>query len=390
MVDSFVQELVVTCIDTGVSIVNKQPPIAYQNPHSAIEQGLRQAWLQAGNAVKSQPQLLLCILPNTGTPLYAEIKRVTDTVIGISSQYMQVRAPKKQYCANVCLKINVKLGGMNSHLAPSMMMTVLTAKPTILLGADVSRPAPGDTLRPSIAALVGSMDAKAARYAASVRIQTARTESIADLGTMTADLLKTFYQTCGCKPERIIVYRDGVSEGQFDDVLKNEIAAVKAGCQSLEANYRPAVTFVIVQRRHHTRFFPARPQDGVRNGNCKPGLVVDTDIVHPIEFDFYLQSHAGLLGTSRPAHYVVLMDENKFSPDELQDFTYKLCHLQARCTQSVSVVPPAYYAHIVAARARLHSRNEHWTDSGSTETGCGDASSYSAVKPELAKVMWFM
>ncbi|KAI8346601.1 Piwi domain-containing protein [Mortierella sp. GBAus27b] len=144
-------------------------------------------------------------------------------------------------------------------------------------------------------------------------------------------------------------------------------------CQSLEANYR---TFAIVQRRHHTRYFPACPQDGVRNGNCKPGLVVDTDIVHPIEFDLYLRSHAGLLGTSRLTHHVVLLDG-------LQEFTYRLCHLQARCTRSVSVVPPAFYAHIVAARTRLHSRNEHWTDPESTETGCGDASSYSAVKPEL-------
>ncbi|KAF9957777.1 hypothetical protein BGZ65_001879 [Modicella reniformis] len=388
----FIRELIVVCIDTGMSILNKDPPITYQNPHSAVEQGLRQAWLRAGNAVKSQPQLLLCILPNTGTPLYAEIKRVTDTLVGISSQCVQVkhvRTPKKQYCANVCLKINVKLGGMNSQLAPNML-PVLTDKPTILLGADVSHPAPGDNVRPSIAALVGSMDSKAARYAASIRIQTARTENIADLSSMTVDLLKTFYQTCGRKPERIVVYRDGVSEGQFADVLKNEVAAIKAGCRSLEATYQPAMTFLIVQRRHHTRFFPLRPQDADRSGNCKAGLVVDTDIVHPIEFDFYLQSHSGLLGTSRPAHYLVLLDENKLSPDDLQDFTYKLCHLQARCTRSVSVVPPAYYAHIVAARARFHSRNEQWTDSGSTETGAGEASSYSAVKPELAKVMWFM
>jgi eukaryotic translation initiation factor 2C len=114
-------------------------------------------------------------------------------------------------------------------------------------------------------------------------------------------------------------------------------------------------------------------------------LVVDTDIVHPIEFDFYLQSHAGLLGTSRPAHYVVLLDENRFSPGELQDFTYKLCRLQARCTQSMSMVPAAFYAHIVATRPRLHSRNELWTGSGSSEMGCGDTGPYSAVKPELAK-----
>ncbi|KAF9357352.1 Eukaryotic translation initiation factor 2C [Mortierella sp. NVP85] len=391
-VASFLRELIVVCIDTGMTILNKEPPISYQNPHSPIEQGLRQAWLRAGNAVKSQPQLLVCVLPNTGTPLYAEIKRITDTVIGISSQCVQVKHvhnPKKQYCANVCLKMNVKLGGMNSQLGPTML-PVLTAKPTIIFGADVSHPAPGDSVRPSIAALVGSMDSKAARYAASVRVQTARTESIADLSSMTIDLLKTFYQTCGHKPERIVFFRDGVSEGQFADVLKNEVAAVKAGCRTLEADYDPELTFLVVQRRHHTRFFPMRPQDGDRSGNCKPGLVIDTDIVHPFEFDFYLQSHAGLLGTSRPAHYVVLMDENKFSADELQEFTYKLCHLQARCTRSVSVVPPAYYAHIVAARARLHSRNEVWTDSASSATGAGEESSYSAVKPELAKVMWFL
>lgn len=39
------------------------------------------------------------------------------------------------------------------------------------------------------------MDSRAARYAATVRVQTARTETIADLGGMVVELLKTFYQT---------------------------------------------------------------------------------------------------------------------------------------------------------------------------------------------------
>lgn len=50
-----------------------------------------------------------------------------------------------------------------------------------------------------------------------------------------------------------------------------------------------------------------------RSGNCRAGTVVDTDIVHPLEFDFYLQSHGGLKGTSRSAHYHVLHDENAFT-----------------------------------------------------------------------------
>ncbi|KAG0084009.1 Eukaryotic translation initiation factor 2C, partial [Podila epicladia] len=387
----FVRELIVTCTDTGMNIPNKQPPIAYSNPHGDIEASLKAAWLKAGNAVKSQPQLLLCILPNTGVPLYAEIKRVSDTVLGIPTQCVQMnhtRNPKKQYCANVCLKMNVKLGGVNSFLSPNQT-PFLTQKPTILFGADVSHPAPGDMTRPSIASLVGSMDAKAARYATTVRVQTARTESIADLGGMVVELLKTFYQTCGQKPERILFYRDGVSEGQFAEVLRSEVASVRAACHALDVNYKPTITFVVVQKRHHARFFPMRREEADRIGNCMAGTVVDTGVVHPFEFDFYLQSHAGLQGTSRPTHYHVLYDENRFTADSLQEFTYKLCHLYARCTRSVSMVPPAYYAHLVAARARFHSRGERWSDTESSEAG-GDESTYLAVKPDLLKVMYFM
>ncbi|KAG0012884.1 Eukaryotic translation initiation factor 2C, partial [Entomortierella chlamydospora] len=395
-VESFVRELVITCINTGMEILNKTPPIMYASPHGDIEGSLKMAWLKAGNAVKSQPQLLLCVLPNKGVPLYAEIKRVSDTVIGIPTQCVQKShtfQPKTQYCANVCLKMNVKLGGMNSFLSPHQT-PFLAQKPTILLGADVSHPAPGDDRKPSIASLVGSMDARAARYAATVRVQAARTENIADLGGMVVELLKTFYQTCGQKPERILFYRDGVSEGQFAEVLRSEVESVRDACKSLDINYKPTITFVVVQKRHHARFFPMRREEGDRVGNCVPGTVVDTNITHPFEFDFYLQSHAGLQGTSRPTHYHVLYDENKFTADLLQDFTYKLCHLYARCTRTVSMVPPAYYAHLVASRARFHSKSERWSDSGSTEqsgsSAPGDESSYLAVMPELLKVMYFM
>ena len=44
--------------------------------------------------------------------------------------------------------------------------------------------------------------------------------------------------------------------------------------------------------------------------------------------------------------------ENKFKADSLQTLTYNLCYLYARCPRAVSVVPPAYYAHLAAFRAR--------------------------------------
>ena len=54
-----------------------------------------------------------------------------------------------------------------------------------------------------------------------------------------------------------------------------------------------------------SRFFPGPNEHDIINGNCPPGTVVDEGVGHPLEFDFYLYGHAGILGTSRPAHYSV-------------------------------------------------------------------------------------
>jgi hypothetical protein len=231
-VQRFVRELVTTCSDTGMNISNKNPPILHANPLGNIEESLKQAWIRAGNAANMKPQLVLCILPNTGIQLYGSIKCAGDTVIGVVTQCIQGRhmlQAGKQYCANVCLKINVKLGGTNSFLTPKQN-PFLHEKPSILMGADVTHPPHGSS-RPSIAALCASMDSRASRYAASIRQQASRTEIISDLANMVKDMLKTFYQTSGKKPERILFYRDGVSEGQFEQVLNGEIKAVK--CETL-------------------------------------------------------------------------------------------------------------------------------------------------------------
>ena len=80
------------------------------------------------------------------------------------------------------------------------------------------------------------------------------------------------------------------------------------------------------------RFFPS-DTNKYRNGNALAGTVVDQGINHPTEGDFYLVSHEGIQGTSRPCHYQVLWDDNNFSADELETLAYYLCHLYSRCTR---------------------------------------------------------
>ncbi|KAI9243621.1 Piwi domain-containing protein [Phascolomyces articulosus] len=393
VIQNFLRTLGQVFIEKGMNVVNRTPTIIHADPQGDVEKTLKEAWLTAGNQVKSNPQLILCIMPNKST-LYNEIKRVTETIIGVPTQCVlskKVSDNNNQYCTNVSLKVNVKLGGMNVYLPQSHPF--LTEKPTIIIGADVTHPAPGDLNTPSLAALTGTLDARAARYSSVVGVQASRKEMIDNLAGLVKELLKNFFKTCGKKPERILFYRDGVSEGQFAAVLEEEISQIHAACASLDKGYRPKLTFVVVQKRHHARFFPLKKDDADRSGNCQPGTVIDTDIVHPFEFDFYLQSHSGLQGTSRPTHYHVLYDENKFTPDSLQELSYRLTYIYGRATRSVSLVPPVYYAHLLAFRARFHKIGSEWSDSGATsETMDADQqmAGFARVKTQLDKVMYYM
>ncbi|KAK4490521.1 hypothetical protein RD792_001201 [Penstemon davidsonii] len=387
----FCFELISMCNNKGMEF-NIKPIIPLRNANPAqIEKTLSDISSEV-NLTGKQLQLLIIILPDTSGS-YGKIKRVCETELGIVSQCCQPKQAlkyNKQYMENVALKMNVKVGGRNMVLdqAVARRIPFLTDRPTIVFGADVTHPQPGEDSSPSIAAVVASMDwPQVTTYRGLVSAQGHRVEIIQDLyktsqdpkrgtihGGMIRELLIAFYKSTGQKPHRIIFYRDGVSEGQFNQVLLYEMDAIRKACISIEENYLPKVTFVVVQKRHHTRLFPTNHGDRNstdRSGNILPGTIVDTKICHPHEFDFYLCSHAGIQGTSRPTHYHVLYDENMFNADAMQMLTNSLCYTYARCTRSVSIVPPAYYAHLAAFRARYYIEGTYMSDSGSTAGGAG-------------------
>ena len=296
-------------------------------------------------------------------PQYNEVKRLGDTAGGIAVATQCVLSNTVQRkcnpatLGNICLKINARLGGMNSIVDPNTRPAIVRGMPIIIFGADVTHPHSDDTTSPSIAAVVASTDLEGVRYRALHRNQKSRQEIIADLRAMAKEHLLEFKRRTGEKPVKIIFYRDGVSDGQFNEVQQKEIAALQGACLDLQrdGSYQPKITFIVVQKRHHTRFFPmskGEPNAVGKGKNVPPGTTVDTVITHPTQHDFFLCSHAAIQGTSRPCHYHVLWDDSDFSADDLQLFTYQLCHIFWRCNRSVSYPAPTYYAHRDAAHAK--------------------------------------
>ncbi|KAK1215825.1 hypothetical protein PQX77_021551 [Marasmius sp. AFHP31] len=162
----------------------------------------------------------------------------------------------------ILTRINGKLGGTNVLLDPSTMPFLRDKNDsTIIMGADVTHPPPGPQMKsmPSYSAVVASMDSACAQYRAILNVQK-RAEIITDIEGMCRTLLSAhmaFKQKTEnlskekAAPKRLIFYRDGVSEGEFYQVLDRELPLIQNACEALHIT--PKITLVIVGKRHHTR-----------------------------------------------------------------------------------------------------------------------------------------
>lgn len=154
--------------------------------HDQVEKVLKSRYHDAKAKLKSKElDLLIVILPDNNGSLYGndvstflylvlglyikqacgfmtyfsgDLKRICETDLGVVSQCCltkHVFKMNKQYLANVALKINVKVGGRNTVLvdAISRRIPLVSDRPTIIFGADVTHPHPGEDSSPSIAAV---------------------------------------------------------------------------------------------------------------------------------------------------------------------------------------------------------------------------------------------
>ncbi|KAF2765419.1 stem cell self-renewal protein Piwi, partial [Teratosphaeria nubilosa] len=358
--------------------------------------------------------LFLILLEDKTPKNYDRVKRVFDQHLGLhtvcitadkfqkrSNGGVQFAGVQQMVLSNLALKVNSKLKGQNHHLRDRSNKSSFRdiEQDTIVLGADVAHAPNQMTNCPSIAAVVGNTDKGFANFPGSMRLQASHQETIEELQAMVYERVKAYTIATCALPKRIIFYRDGVGEDQFKIVREQEIRQVYAAFDTfrdeMKTHDMPGrhalkldLTFIVVGKRHNTRFFcrnetqtnksstgqpsstskllqstdrrgqPKNQYSDLHNGNPKPGLLVDSIITRPTltndaTYDFFLQSHEALQGTAKSGHYTVLLP-GTLSTTQIQNLTHAFCYNYTRATKGVSYVGPAYYADRLCERGSAY------------------------------------
>ncbi|POW18526.1 hypothetical protein PSHT_05727 [Puccinia striiformis] len=386
-------------IQLGLSVADSPPPvIRLTGPgQAAVKDALEKAGKTAWQAFeKTPPQLFLCVTDERSF-LYNSIKVEGDVsslrfiqhkdspdslmFVSIPPELCESWRHDSMHGSQACKKSERPISLKVSHhviYSDSVnkkvlifLFAILSSLALKMCRSYTQQPRPQNEA--SIAALVGSLDRTMLKYAPAVGVQPLLEPSDEDGRPRSQEPIQLFrtllfglLQKWAKKnpvpkyPRRMIIFRDGVSDGEFSQVLESEFKAAKDAVQKLSGkadeckntSKEKLTSLSLYCSSHRLRMSPdSRCQD--RSGNAPAGSVLDNRIGDPLLFDFFAQTQAGLQGTSRPTRYVILKDESNSSADQLQAIIQIISSGFQRATRSVGLATPAYYADIVASRAKL-------------------------------------
>ena len=378
------------------------------------------------------PAAIFVYLPEANTDYYNVIKMHSTFEHGIPTQVAVERSfdaqrNKLAYCSNIALKLNGKMSNQwNEGRAWALRMNGSGAGlkwysdtetdplkwiPTMLIGLSMAR-GQGQAA-PTIVAATACLDKIGMQTCSTIKVQDQDSFNLDDrntsavAGTVLKDIVyelaTQFYRHNDEYPKRVLIYRDGLSDGNFA-ASRGEIQAIRQAFHDLKASKKdfqcknsvkcqkkgcimctPLITYITCQDDHGINLVPeSASQEKTVRGiiNVHSGTVVDSGIIEEMpnvaldeevqrspacmfrrveesSYDFLLTPHGGLKGSSKPVYYRVLLNENDIyvsggsplSRTDLEALTYQQSFLYSTATKATRSVPVVQYSKNLASQA---------------------------------------
>lgn len=152
----------------------------------------------------------------------------------------------KSVTEKIALQMNCKLGG-------ALWALKIPMNDIMVVGIDVYHPASGAASKASVAGFVASLNQNLTQWYSKAYFQRPGQEYVDVLRACFVSALTAYRKARGEYPNRIVVYRDGVGDGQLSTVAGYEVEQLSKTFAMVDASYSPKLTVVIVQKRINTR-----------------------------------------------------------------------------------------------------------------------------------------
>nr|XP_044987560.1 piwi-like protein 2 isoform X2 [Jaculus jaculus] len=278
------------------------PPAWVELKDDRIETYIRT--IQSLLGVEGKIQMVVCIIMGMRDDLYGAIKKLCCVQSPVPSQVINVRTISqptrlRSVAQKILLQMNCKLGG-------ELWGVDIPLKQLMVIGMDVYHD-PSRGMR-SVVGFVASINLTLTKWYSQVVFQMPHQEIVDSLKLCLVASLKKYYEVNHRLPEKIVIYRDGVSDGQLKTVANYEIPQLQKCFEAFE-NYQPKMVVFVVQKKISTNLYLAANNHFM---TPNPGTVVDHTIT------------------------------------SCEWLTFKLCHMYWNWPGTIRVPAPCKYAHKLA------------------------------------------
>ncbi len=193
-------------------------------------------------------QLVLIIFPTSRDDRYAAVKRLCCIECPVPSQVVIAKTISNEknlrsVAQKIILQMNCKLGG-------ELWFLKIPIQKLMVIGIDVYHQI--EKKYKSIAGFVSSLNNEQTRWYSKVCFQMVGQELVDAMKIAFQNSIKKYQEVNGFLPDKIVIFRDGVSDGQLNHVSEHEVEQLRS---VFTEKYSPKLAVVIVQKRISARIF---------------------------------------------------------------------------------------------------------------------------------------
>ncbi|KAL4438115.1 hypothetical protein ABPG74_016894 [Tetrahymena malaccensis] len=169
--------------------------------------------------------------------------------------------------------------------------------------------------------VVASLNKDFSKYYSDIDIRKQNDTALPTLSIIIQNALKAYAKHNKILPEEIIIYRQGLGEGQIQQSLQQEIKAIQNGFKNYKAQYNPRFAFFQVNKKVGQKFYQqsSRESEGIINPTS--GTIVASEVVHN-NFEFFMAAQNCNSGVCTPTKYTCLYNSTNLKEDQFWQITY--------------------------------------------------------------------